>query len=168
MNTNRGYSSSKKSTAHLYIGSGSKQSPTFRPNYQSSAASRRSSKALKPPRKKKTGKDVIGKDSEGNSILSRFQSNNVTIDFIDDKPKNYQRKRISIEDEERTKNWLRRINFHSYVSDQKLDLMEDAFRNGVLLCELLCFLENIQIYDICYKPKIMKDCRDNIDKAISI
>lgn len=165
----KGYSASKNSAATLYM-SGSRQSPTFRPNYQSSNMSRRSFKAPapKPPAKRKVDQNIIGKDSNGNPIHSKFSSQSISIDFIDNKPKNFQRKRISLEDEEKTRQWLRKINFHSYLSDGQPDLMEDAVRNGILFWELLWFLENIQLYNICYKPKVIKDCRDNIDKAITV
>lgn len=91
---------------------------------------------MKPPRRK-ANKDIIGKDSEGRPIYSHTAKGSITIDFIDDKPKNYQRKRISLEDEKLTREWLQRIKFHSYLPNQEVDLMDDAFRNGILLCELL-------------------------------
>ena len=124
---------------------GSRQSPTFRPNYQSSTISKRSKKSMKPPRKKNN--NIIGKTMEGNPIYSRFALANMTIDYNNEKQTNYQRKRISHSEEMKTKQWLRRINFHSYISENKLDLMEDAVRNGILFCELLWFLENIQLFN---------------------
>jgi len=130
--TQRGYSASKLSVKNQYMLSNSKQSPTFRPNYQSSTKSRRTGNAQKPPRKKKTNKAIIGKTQEGRSIYSNFTDNNITIDFIDDKPKNYQRKRISAE-EQKTRSWLRKINFHSYITEDQLDLMQDPMRNGIML-----------------------------------
>jgi hypothetical protein len=164
----RRYSLSKNSPKN--IKSDSKQSPTFRPNYVSSATSRKSKLSLKPPKKekKKANKNIIGKTKEGKPVLSHFAMSNIAIDFIDDKPKNYQRKRISPEDEDKTREWLRRINFHNYLNSDQLDLMEDPVRNGIMLCEVLCFLETIQLFDLCYKPKTMKEWRDNVDKAISI
>jgi hypothetical protein len=133
----KGYSASKMSKGSLQT-SVSRPSPTFRPNYQSSRVSRRSNKAPKPPKKKKVDQNIIGKDSEGNIIYSKFATHNISIDFIETKPKaNTHRKRISLEDEQQTRQWLRKINFHSYLSNDQPDLMEDAARNGILLCELL-------------------------------
>ena len=75
---------------------------------------------------------IIGKDSNGNNIILHNTINTINIDFIDDKPKNYQRKRISLEDEQRTMDWLKRISFHEYILKEKVDLMEDPLRNGVM------------------------------------
>ena len=107
----------------------SKQSPTFRPNHLSSTASKRSKKAAKPPRK---DNNLIGKNRDGTPVYSRFALSNFTMDIVADKPNNYQRKRLSISEETKTKQWLRRINFHSYISEDKPDLMDDAVRNGIL------------------------------------
>ena len=117
---------------------------------------------------KRCDKTVIGKDSSGRPIHLMFVNDKITIDFIENKQKNYQRQRISIEDEDQTKCWLKRINFHNYLSITNTDLMEDPFRNGVLFWELIWFLENIQLYDVFYTPKVMKDWRDNIDKFFSV
>ena len=182
------------------ISKGSGQSPTFRPKNLSSNQSNHARKAKKPrkcnipPSVNKAKYNIIGKDSEGNNIILHNTVDNVSIDFIDDKPKNYQRKRISLEDEERTRDWLKRISFYEYIHKEKVDLMDDPLRNGVLYWELLWFVENIRLWSsnghfdtldvnaidseynnntkqlkgINYKPKTIKDCRDNLDKAISI
>lgn len=44
--------------------------------------------------------------------------------------------------------------------------MQDPLRNGVLFCELICYVENIQLFDVCYSPKVIKEWRDNIDKFV--
>ena len=75
---------------------------------------------------------IIGKDSTENNIILHNAINTINIDFIDDKPKNYQRKRISLEDEQRTMDWLKRISFYEYILNEKVDLMEDPLRNGVM------------------------------------
>ncbi|CAI2358904.1 unnamed protein product [Moneuplotes crassus] len=165
----KGYSSSKNSLKNLYIVNSSKQSPTFRPNHQSTSSlkrSKRTKKSMKPPRKKNS--NMIGKSKDGYPIYSRFALANMTLDYSNDSKIKYQCKRISKAEEEKTKQWLRRINFHSYIPDGTKDLLDDPVRNGILFCELLCFLENIKLFSICFSPKTMKDCRDNIDQAFAI
>ena len=153
------------------IGSESKQIPTFWPYHHSSTHSKsinQSNVRKYQSTNKKCDKTVIWKDSSGRPIHSMFVNDKITIDFIENKQKNYQRQRISIEDEDQTKCWLKRINFHNYLSITNTDLMEDPFRNGVLFWELIWFLENIQLYDVFYTPKVIKDWRDNIDKFFSV
>lgn len=150
---------------------GSAQSPTFRPRHMTSAGSLQAPVPKRnklPPSKSVKKVEAIGKDSKGRPILSIHSPPNVNIDFLDEKPKNYQRKRISLEEEQKTNEWLAKINFYEYVVGGQKELTEDPFRNGVLLCELLCFLENIQLstknasYDnnesgVNYKPKTVKE-----------
>lgn len=168
---NRAQSASKQdilSSNHTYsiaalhnkqmVRSGSKQIPTFRPYYQNSVQSKRSTKCRKIPKyKRKIDKLVIGKDSSGKPIHSMLMNDNTTADLIPTKQKLVQRQRISVDDEDQTRSWLKQINFHNHLANANTDLMQDPLRNGVLFCELICYVENIQLFDVCYSPKVIKE-----------
>lgn len=79
---------------------------------------------------KKRDSNIVGMDQNGNAILNKFSLKTVPVPHKNSQ--NYQRKRISLEEEQKTKQWLRRINFHGYVTEEKPDLLEDAMRNGIL------------------------------------
>lgn len=124
---NRGYSASKlKESRVMSAGSGSAQSPTFRPRHLSSTGTKTTQKSKIP--KRPDTKIVIGLDKHGNKIMYTPSNSKPSSDLVEDKPKSYQRQRISLEDEEKTKEWLRPI-----ISDSNLDLTQDPLRNGVLL-----------------------------------
>lgn len=169
LSSNHTYSATALHNKHM-VRSGSKQMPTFRPYYQHSVQSNKKSAKCKhiPKYRRKADRLVIGKDSTGKSIHLQHMNDNITIDLLPAKHKQYQRQRISVDDEDQTRRWLKQINFHGHLANADADLMQDPLRNGVLLCELICFVENVQLFDVCYSPKVIKDCRDNIDKFYAV
>lgn len=134
----KSYSSSKSSRQGLYLIPGSKASPTFRPHYQSTnSLTLRPKKSSKTRNPHKKDPEIIGKTRSGQSLYSRFALANMTVDYSSLERKQVQTKRIPHSEQLKTTQWLTRINFHSYITQDSKELMEDPLRNGILFCELL-------------------------------
>ena len=47
-------------------------------------------------------------------------------------------------------------------------MLLDPFRNGVLLCELVALLENVNLVGTVFEPRTVAECRSNLERALCV
>jgi hypothetical protein len=70
--------------------------------------------------------------------------------------------------EKEAKTWLRDLNFDVLLSGKESGMFKDVLRNGVFLCELVGTLEKRPVKDVNRNPIILKDAKQNIERAMRI
>lgn len=66
--------------------------------------------------------------------------------------------------------WLFSLNFGSFLSKEfeHRDICTDPFCNGLLLAEVVSYLEKITLFKVIQVPKTIAESRENVMKVLSI
>jgi hypothetical protein len=75
---------------------------------------------------------------------------------------------ISQSMEKEVRSWLSDLHFDILEKDEKAHAMEDPFRNGTLLCDLVNILEDSPIQKISRHPKTVIAARGNVERALAV
>ncbi len=67
---------------------------------------------------------------------------------------------------ERVREWLRGLKFDTFLGVEDAPLLQNPFRNGVLLCELVSLFKGEEIHGIAYVTSHITQARSNVELAL--
>ena len=62
--------------------------------------------------------------------------------------------------------WLRSLGFEAFASAENAELLQNPFRNGVLLCELAALWEGSTLGGVHFVPRTASEARSNVSLAL--
>ena len=64
--------------------------------------------------------------------------------------------------------WLTELKLSHHLGHDHRHFLEDPFKNGVLLCELVSKLEGLETIKVNKHPKSIMEARENVEKALGV